>query len=226
MTPPVELQAPGPPSLATLAKTTAVALVVAGVVLLTIVLPAEYAIDPIGTGRLLGLTQIAAPPVIAVDAPRPAGATALVPIRKGTLGEYSAEYKVDAVELTLGPYEYVEYKYHLENGATMLYSWTASAPLIHDFHGAADGAVSGAEQSFDKQNRGEAKGSFTAPFSGIHGWYWENPGTDTVVVKLTSAGFYASAVEIRSDHTRRPHPLKSPEKGPVAAEATSASSAR
>ena len=34
-------------------------------------------------------------------------------------------------------------------------------------------------------------GSFTAPFSGIHGWYWENFGTTPVTIQLMSAGFYS-----------------------------------
>ena len=65
-----------------------------------------------------------------------------------------------------------------------------------------------AEQSFDKAERREANGSFTAPFSGIHGWFWENPGADPVTVRLASAGFYTSAVEIRSDRSRQPRPLR------------------
>jgi hypothetical protein len=113
-------------------------------------------------------------------------------------------------EIALAPYEYVEYKYQLEKGATMLYSWTASAPLLHDFHGErAAGAGEGpAEESFDKQNRRQVNGSLTAPFKGIHGWYWENPGAETITVRLTSAGYYTSAIEIRSDRTRRTHPLR------------------
>ena len=76
---------------------------------------------------------------------------------------------------------------------------------IHDMHGerAAGAAEGPAEESFDKQNRRQANGSLTAPFTGIHGWYWENPGAETITVRLTSAGYYTSAVEIRSDRTRR-----------------------
>ena len=116
----------------------------------------------------------------------------------------------DVYEVTLQPYEYIEYKYHLEQGANLLFAWKATAPLIHDFHGeredssAAGGA---AVESFDKQNRGEATGSLTAPFTGIHGWYWENPTNAPVTVRLTTSGFYTSAVEIRSDHTRHPRAL-------------------
>jgi len=205
-----EVPTAAPPSLQRLARTTAVALVVAVVILLTTVLPAEYAIDPLGTGRWLGLTDIASPPVNPVEEMRPAGA-ALKPIAKGPISEYPRDFMLDVYDVTLQPYEYVEYKYHLEQGATMMYSWKASAPLLQDFHGEREsGATDGgpAEESFDKQDRREATGSLTAPFTGIHGWYWENPTGTPITVRLTSSGFYGSAIEIRSDRTRHPRVLK------------------
>jgi hypothetical protein len=107
----------------------------------------------------------------------------------------------------LGPYEYVEYKYRLEKDASMLYSWTADGGLLHDLHGDRDGAPANASESFDKEARRQANGTFTAPFTGIHGWYWENPGGDTITVSLASAGFYASAVEIRFDKSRHQRAL-------------------
>jgi hypothetical protein len=210
MTSQTDVQTPAPPSLSTLATTTVVALVVAGVLLVTLVLPAEYAVDPLGTGRWLGLTEIASPSLTPVEAVSTDGAV-LAPVQNGPVGEYPAEFKLDVVEITLQPYEYVEYKYRLEQGATMLYSWSANAPVIHDLHGErASGASDGgpAEESFDKRDRQRASGSFTAPFAGIHGWYWENPGGEPVTIRLTSSGFYSSALEIRSDRTRRTHNLR------------------
>lgn len=207
---PLPPQTAAPPALATLARTTAIALVAAAAILVTVVLPAEYAIDPLGTGRWLGLTQIASPALGPVETPAP-GTAALAPIQNGPVGSYPGEFKFDVFEVALAPYEYVEYKYQLEKGATMLYSWTANAAVVHDLHGervagAADGP---AEESFDKQNRQQANGSLTAPFTGIHGWYWENPGAEPITIRLTSAGYYTSAVEIRSDRTRNARPLRS-----------------
>jgi hypothetical protein len=198
-----------PPTRSRLAKTTTLAILAAAVILVTIVLPAEYAIDPTGTGRWLGLTDIASPPMTAVETVKTAGAP-LVPVPNGPIGEYPAEYTFDVFEITLAPYEYVEYKYRLEQGATMIYAWKADGMLEHDFHGERGAPAGGAaaEESFDKRARREANGSFTAPFAGIHGWYWENPGAEPVKIRLTSAGFYSSATEIRSDRTRRDQPLR------------------
>jgi hypothetical protein len=93
------------PSLSKLARTTGLALLLAGVLLITIVLPAEYAIDPIGTGRWLGLTQIAAPAVSVVEPVNAEGAP-LAPTQKGPIGEYPREFKYDVFEIELGAYEY------------------------------------------------------------------------------------------------------------------------
>ena len=49
------------PSKRRLAVTTAISLCIAGLLLVTVVLPAEYGVDPLGTGRALGLSVISAP---------------------------------------------------------------------------------------------------------------------------------------------------------------------
>ena len=156
------------PSKRKLAMAIGLALVTAGGILVTIVLPAEYGIDPFGTGAALGLNRLSSvAPLPEELAPR--GAT-LTPVQEGPASHYAAEYKVDSTQFTLGPYEYVEYKYHLEKGAALLYSWTANAQVIHDFHGQPNGGKPDDEESFDKQARRHGYGSFNAPFSGIHGW--------------------------------------------------------
>lgn len=89
----------------------------------------------------------------------------------------------------------------------MLYAWAADRPVMHDMHGEPDEA--GAEEtSYDKQSRRHSNGAFVAPFAGIHGWYWENPSAEPVTVTLSTAGFYTSATEMRSDRTRLSHPLR------------------
>lgn len=195
------------PSRRQLATTTAWALGVATALLVTVVLPAEYGIDPLRTGRALGLTRLAAPPA-APDVVAPPAGSALLPIVDGPIAHYPGGFKADTAQFVLGPYEFVEYKYRLEKGAAMLYSWTGTAAVIHDFHGEPETGGENAAVSYEKKARRDASGAFTAPFSGIHGWYWENPGAETITVTLTTAGFYSSAVEIRSDRTRKTHELR------------------
>lgn len=197
------------PSLPTLLRTTAIAVVVAGAILVAFVLPAEYGVDPSGIGRRLGLTEIAAPAVAVAELPAGSGGP-LVPTAKGPVGLYPGEFKMDVYEVVLAPYEYVEYKYRLEKDAAMLFSWTATAPLKHDMHGErAAGSEGPPEETFDKEDRRQASGTLYAPFAGIHGWYWENPGAEPITIRLTTAGYYSSAVEIRSDRTRRTRTLRS-----------------
>ena len=179
---------------------------VALVVLITTILPAEYGIDPLGTGRLLGLTAISG--TADVEAlPPPAPGAALVPVQEGPVAHFPAEYKTDTVEFVVAPYQYVEYTYRLEKGATMLYAWKASVAPIYDFHADPDGDPKPEPISFDKKSKTDARGSLTAPFSGIHGWYWENPGGEPMTITLTTAGFYTAATEFRSPRVRRDHPL-------------------
>src|SRR5688500_8584362 len=141
------MQPPAPPSwptpasspLATLITTIGIALLVAGALAITVVLPAEYAIDPLGTGRRLGLVRDHAPdpapvPLISTDA-------GVAPVQSGPLGAYATPFKYDVFEITLQPYEFVEYKYQMEKGAHMLFSWTATAALLHDFHAERAGAA-------------------------------------------------------------------------------------
>jgi hypothetical protein len=192
------------PTARTLAVATCLALLVAGMVLVTIVLPAEYGIDPVGTGRALGLDVMTAP-IAEEPVPADPAAVTMVPTANGPIGTYPAEFRVDSREIVLEPYEYKEFKYRLEKGATMMFTWKASGDVVHDFHGDADGASADAAQSYDKEPHRQANGSFVAPFSGIHGWFWENPGDDPVTITLTTAGFYTSAHEFHMDRKRFRH---------------------
>ena len=195
------------PSRRQLVIATAIALLVAVVILVTIVLPAEYGIDPLGTGEALGLAAMSRP--VKKPAPELPAGSDMKPVALGPVSQYSAPFKSDRVQFTLGPYDYVEYKYQLAEGGQMAFSWKASAPVINDFHGEVN-ADPDQVHSFDTSNWQEASGVFTAPFTGIHGWYWENPTGSPITVMLKTSGFYGSAIEFRSDKTRVPHQPSEP----------------
>jgi hypothetical protein len=151
-------------------KAMAAALLAAAVVLVLFVMPAEYGIDPTGVGGALGLTAIASPGLSPVP---PLQGDTLAPTAIGPVSLYPGQYRFDVRKIELGPYEYVEFKYHLAEGAAMLFSWRADAP-----------------------------------FTGIHGWYWENLGGDTVTITLHTAGFYTSGHQFNSDRTRETHEVR------------------
>jgi len=192
---------------ARIALATATAIFVAGVILVTAILPAEYGVDPAGTGRLLGLTSIAG--TGAEEAAAPA-ATALPqelePARPGANTPQSIPIRQDAVTFTIAPGQGMEYKYRMEKGASMVYAWTSTRKVGFDFHGEPQGAPKGYAESYQMGEGDRAAGSFFAPTPGIHGWFWENLKTSEVSVTLKSTGFYASAIEF-SASGQKPHEL-------------------
>jgi hypothetical protein len=180
------------PSRRALAKATGIALAAALVLLFTAVLPAEYGFDPLKTGAALRLTGIAqAGEVKGRAAPTPA---------PGQAGVYTAQartYKVDAQDFQLGPGEGVEMKYHMQKGAGLVYAWKANGRLTFEFHGEPDQKPNKdyfeSYELDDKTGKEASYGSFTAPSTGIHGWFWQNKGDKDVQFRLTVAGFFDSA---------------------------------
>jgi hypothetical protein len=164
------------------------ALLVAGLLLVIAVLPAEYGVDPLGVGKKLGLTAMS-------DVQK--GLEAFEATRAGTAGgaptvaPQDREYKQETIELKIAPRDSVEYKYRLDKGEALLYSWKATALVNYELHAEPDGAPRGYAESFEKKDSKDgASGTLTAPFSGIHGWYWENQTDKELTDKLTAAGFY------------------------------------
>ena len=180
-----------------IALVTGAALLMAGLILVVAVLPAEYGVDPLGIGSRLGLMAIGEvqKKLAAFEATRAAG-TGGVP----TIAPQERAYQHETVEFTIGPRDAIEYKYRLDKGEALLYSWKATGPVNYELHAEPDGAPAGYAESFEKRNAmATASGTLTAPFSGIHGWYWENPGDVEVTVTLSAAGFYNMSYEFRKN---------------------------
>jgi hypothetical protein len=101
----------------------------------------------------------------------------------------------------------MEFKYRLATGAAMLYSWTASAPLFFEMHASPDEAPRFAE-FWEKSDAGtRSAGSYIAPFTGIHGWFWENRTGNPVTITLTASGFFTQTIEFRSGRPPAVTPL-------------------
>ena len=181
-----------------LAVAAGASILVAGLLLVTVVLPAEYAVDPLGTGARLGLLQLGETGK-QVDALNAAAAQ-----NAGVQGEIVVPqpkpWVRDTEEFVIEPGQGMEYKYRLDKGKALLYSWKATAPVNFEFHAEPDGGPRGYAQTYEKRDAvQEASGTLTAPFPGIHGWYWENKTNRPVTVTLQAAGFYNLAHEFRSD---------------------------
>jgi hypothetical protein len=205
-----------PPSLGKILLATLIAFAVAVVLLFVAILPAEYGIDPLKTGKALGLTDLAK----AGESPaKPSGDTPTLspvlveapnggaPTVKNAFIPQPARYKIDSREMTLAPGEGMEIKYNMPKGAGLIYSWMASAKLSYEFHGEPDKKPEGKSgtdyyESYDiddKVGKDQSHGTFVAPSTGVHGWFWENKNDAPVTLKLVSAGFYDWLEQNRHD---------------------------
>jgi hypothetical protein len=184
------------PSKSAIARATGIALLVALVILFAAVLPAEYGIDPLKTGAALHLTDLAKTAPAKPEA-QPVPAARPTPAPTGIYTAQSNSYKVDTEDLSLLPGDGVEIKYHMQKGAGMIYAWKATGNVAYEFHGEPDQKPNKdyfeSYELDDKVGKDHSYGAFTAPTTGIHGWFWENKGKKQVDIHLTTAGFYDSA---------------------------------
>jgi hypothetical protein len=184
---PVAAPAPSPK---TILMSLAGALIGAIALLFLFVLPAETGFDPLGTGRLLGLTGLANPPSAALTASATQG------------------LRSDVFEVTLEPFQSVEYKYDLALGEGMTFSWSAEGgDVYYDMHAEPEGGPEGFAESFAIGTAARQDGVYLPSFPGIHGWFWENRGASTVTVRLEASGFMTGATVFeRGGQSRREIP--------------------
>lgn len=198
-----------------LTRSTVIAAVCAVALLATVVMPAEYGIDPTGAGRLLGLTEMgetktrlikealadaapasdataataAALPPAASPAPRAASAPAkevdAAPTEKAT----AAVKWRDEMTITLSPGEGSEVKMRMKEGERAVFAWSVQGGVVNfDAHGDGDGN----SISYKKGRSVPADtGDLVAAFTGNHGWFWRNRGEEKVTLVLRTSGSYA-----------------------------------
>lgn len=198
------------PGAATLVRSTLFALAVAGALLVTVVMPAEYGIDPTGIGRVTGLKAmgeikrsaqaaaeaVASPASLSVSASTSAAASATsIETPAATAASatvVAAGSKADQTTVSLKPGEGVEIKMDMEKGGKVQYRWVARGGAVNfDAHGEATGVKFSVSYKKGKDAR-QDEGTLEAAFTGQHGWYWKNRGKQPVTVELTTSGQYAS----------------------------------
>ncbi len=191
------------PSSKQLLRSTIIAIVVAAVILITVVLPSEYGIDPTGIGRLLGLTQMGDIKMqLAAEAKKHSAASGTAPEQPASAPAVVATatptpeptpnmaQKSDTTTVTLKPNEGVEYKLEMSKGAKAKYEWTsADGPVNYNLH--TDSA--GGSHSYSKGTGAERDaGEITAVSDGYHGWFWRNRNSKDVTITLKTSGEYRS----------------------------------
>ena len=197
------------PSTLQLIKSTIVAMIAAIVILITIVLPSEYAIDPTGVGKVLNLTEMGeikqqlqaeaeADHQTSLPANEAGKGFSLADVLFGLLvspaqAQTSGPAWTGEKTITLVPGQGVEVKLVMEEGAEVEFSWVAEGGLLnYDLHG--DG--SGKNISYEK-GRGVPRqdGVLKADFAGNHGWFWRNRDKQDVTLTLSVRGAYSDIVQ-------------------------------
>ncbi len=188
------------PTTAQLIRSTIIAAVSALVILFTIVLPAEYGIDPTGAGHVLGLAEMGE---IKQELAEEAARDALIHGDSSSLlgdvfgrfvsAAHAQETWQDTVTFTLAPDAAAEVKLVMAEGDVAEFAWVAEGGRINfDLHAHGEG------QSVDyDRGRGETAGDGTieAPFAGEHGWFWRNRDDAEITVTLQLRGAYSEVIE-------------------------------
>ncbi len=193
------------PSASRLLKSTVIALVVAIVILVVAVLPAEYGVDPTGVGRMLGLTQMgeikvslareaaaedAAEAAAAAEEEAAAAAPTMAAAPAAATPADSAWTHVTIVNLAPG--EGKEVKLVMKKDARATFAWAAvGGPVNHDTHGDSTGAPNSYISYRKATGVTSDSGELTAAMDGSHGWFWRNRGTVSVSVTLRTRGDYS-----------------------------------
>lgn len=201
------------PTTRQLLRSTIIAIISAIAILVTVVLPAEYNIDPTGIGRALGLAEMGEiKQQLAEEAERDRlmdeqqqqeqpSATPAPGQQSSLLGEiFSGLFigsahaqeapatRSDTTTVTLKPGEGAEVKLSMPKGARVKFTWSVEGGVVNfDMHG--DGG--GEEISYEKGRAVPgAEGVLEAGFDGKHGWFWRNRGKADVTVILKTDGEY------------------------------------
>lgn len=192
-----------------LLKSVIIALVIGFIVLITAVLPAEYGIDPLGTGKLFGfgrlyqddtktkgnsqnsvlnfkkitLEKIGSP----ANVPKPIEANNTAP-------KEQFSKRQDTIKITVPAKKGIEYKFKILKYGSVKYEWSTDKGIVYiDFHGEVkqeNPPENVFYESYTLAYSNNMAGTLTAPFEGKHGWYFRNETNKDIVVTLRLKGEY------------------------------------
>lgn len=118
------------------------------------------------------------------------------PLREGVVSIQPRKWRTDTIDVPVKAGEGLEYKVEMKAGEGLVYNVTYQG-LGHpgemevEFHGHTPQVDGVGDLMFYSRTGGSAEsGVFTAPWTGIHGWYLKNDSARDVVARLELAGFY------------------------------------
>ena len=209
------------PSTKRLIKSTILAAATAGVLLVTVVMPAEYGIDPTGIGNLIGLKKMGE---IRVSLDKEAAAdkaknsridtkpkqnevsTPVASTPQATSTPQTSNAQTTSVgaktlnhemQVTLAPDEGTEIKVDMSKGNKVQYAWfTNSGKANFDVH--ADSKTLGIDyHQYSKGSSQSEQGTLEAAFDGSHGWFWRNRTSNPITITLKTKGEYTDIKQVK-----------------------------
>ena len=153
-----------------LLKSTIIAIIVAIILLVMVILPAEYGTDPTGAGKLLGLKEMGEIKMNLLDESQKESSQENATSSMDIDHTEDIIENEDVVEQTLEPGQAIEIKLEMKSGALVQYKWeTTKGGLNYDLHG--DGYKG--SQKFVSYKKGRMvqsdSGELQAEFDGYHG---------------------------------------------------------
>ncbi|MFS4454923.1 hypothetical protein [Maribacter sp. 2304DJ31-5] len=193
-----------------LIKSVIIAFIIGAIVLVTAIFPAEYGMDPLGTGELFGFSKLyqgegKANPI--GEATGDNSALNFQKIKMEYLGSppdrkapeqtidksliNKLSKRTDSIQIKLPAEEGLEYKIKMLRYGKTKYEWTANKGIVYiDFHGELIEGGNGFFESYTQAYSNNLAGTFTAPFEGKHGWYFKNTTKEDIVITLRLNGEY------------------------------------
>lgn len=189
------------PTTRQLIKSTIIAGLSALVILLTIILPAEYGIDPTGIGSSIGLTEMGEIKKQLSEEAEEDRRLDCSPGDQSSLWQKFSHIFIsaahaedikpwrDSATFTLKPGDTAEWKLTMKQGQTAEYLMSVVGGRVNfDLHGHGSGKSATYEKS---RGSAGAEGKVTAKFNGEHGWFWRNRDKVDITISIKVRGEYS-----------------------------------
>lgn len=198
------------PSLKKLVKSTILAIFLAAIILITVVLPAEYSLDPTGIGRVIGLLKMGQIKVsLAQEAAADRVLASLQQSEEVDNSKQSSESvtevipppsnentRSDKMTFSLSPNEGKEIKLTMRKGEQVNYIWTTNGGKANFDAHADSKKLQISYHNYDKGSQERKEGVLEAAFDGKHGWFWRNRTSKTMKITLQVNGEYSDVVQM------------------------------
>lgn len=202
------------PSTLSLIKATLVALTTSLIILVCIVLPAEFGIDITGTGQVLGLQKMGEIKVsLAEEASSLNSEPEQISITSQSIEPQAKKHIKEVIQaneeetptisnlntdkrtIVIKEGEAAELKVALNKGEFVNFEWQTNEKVNFDNHGDS------AKTSYYPYSKGKRvtrdQGTIIAAFDGFHGWFWRNRSGKSVTLEIAFEGQYSQVKRVK-----------------------------